>query len=1444
MKIKNVKSYIAFIAVCSLFFNSPVQAATVVTSATGGTCLNVTPGAYKMLSNIILTEAAVTDMSIQAGTTFILTAPAGFQFRPGFGSVVFTAGRDISSATLSVTATTITVTLNVPTNVNLDVLRIRSIEVRSLVPYATGNILRTVAGGTAVIAGNAPGAGVNHASLTTTGTGATFNTISNGNWSSPGTWSGGVSPSCSDNVVIGHQVNVNGVVGVNNVTINTGGNLVADNAVTVSGNFTMAGTGTYTHNNMSVAATTIFAGTENFAPTSKIIVSRWSSFGVPLATGVTGDFGAIDINTTGNWTQDGLFSPARIKGTLTINAGAFTMDDGTGMTTALTLQDVMITGTGRFIAQSGTPRNLTLETGNFTDNSASTGYTYLMFRSVGDLIWNVNGNLNVSHRFMMIEGLTPVDEGSATVNVTGNFNIGGSLFYGIRNATGPIVMTVNGVSAISGNPTLVAFKDNFPGDVTINSGNFTINSGTAIYFMRGNSAIGFVDLNITGNMTIMGNTTRVYGSSSTINTSDVTLDVSNDLIVTGAQLYVATTVGNVAVGVVRNFTQTGATSNFYAQRNAAATGTVNMAVNGTLAVSNGLFVQSAGRGNIDLDIVESLSIQNATFYGMNNATAGNNGSASLDVTDLDINGSSFFLHRGEITDGRTISVNITNQMIINFTSAAQQVFFINRASNNNALLNLNIGTNLFTTGSANGLFCTSMASGLETVTIGGDISIAAGRVRFNAYENVTARGHVVNGTISGSLLISGGSLALSANRFASTWNIAGDYEQTGGYVVHKWYNGASNVTVQGNYSVTNGTVHMYSRPGTATVDAVSLTINGNATFENATTVFDSCLTSPVTHRIVFKGANVTYGSNVIFTHVSHLSTRTVFGNITYDRAGTINLRRNSASFDIRQVKQSITSGTTVNFASSPFDLMISSHVSAVSATHTTLDVNGTLNMGTLSIAARDQAGYYASLNVNSGARLETANVNGLYSGSATPSCIFPLIGGSLRMNFYLDENSTVEYNGTDSQRLTGTGVGTATTTANRYGFLEVDFGGTPDVEYVYLGGGDSVQVRKGLILTQGELNLNSTHNSNTSGHKLHMHVNTTITRTSGYLRSETDDGSATLRWVINTNGTYVIPFGKSSTEYIPFTYQPTSGGASGGTEFATNGVAVDNTPFPPTVTHVNALSGADNSNNTVDRFWRIEVQGNTVATLIFSSTASERTGVVNPRAQLWEPVTTGWFLPSGVQTNPTAATTQASGLTAFNAWWTLSSASSPLPVELVLFEAKAQENGQVRLDWMTASELNNDFFTIERSADGENFTSLFTTDGAGTTSSASVYKAFDESPLSGVSYYRLKQTDFDGTESNSQVRMVNFRKQLQVSVFPNPFSGTTVNINTNAENEMITNISLFDLAGKLVSSINRNPGMFDSGLAEIDFGKSLENGTYLVEINTTAGIYREQLIKN
>jgi hypothetical protein len=1415
------------------------NAAVVVTPITNGSCLAVSPGAYTVMSNIIVTEGVASDISTGAAQTFILSAPAGFQFNPGSGTVIFTAGMDITSTSMVVTAATITVTISVGSNTKLDAFRIRNVGVRATASNVTGNILRT--GGTITITGNATGGGVSHGLLSATGAGGTITSIAAGTWTTAAIWSTGTVPSCTDNVVINHAVVADISSSLNNLTINTGGNLTSTSAVTVSGAFTMNGTAIYTHDNTGVASTTIFAGSETFASTSKIVVNRWSSATVPLPTGVTGNFGAVEINTTLTWSQNGLFAPARIKNTLTINGGTFILDDGTGLTTSLTLQDVVVSGTGRIQVQTGTARNLTLVTGNFTDNSTSAGTSSIVYLAVGNLDWTVNGNLNLSHRFSIIEGASVADAGTVNVDINGDFTIGGGIFDGMKKVTGPFTMDVSGTTSITGSPTSVMFKDYYSGNLQFTSSLMTANANMSFYFLGTHTTVGAVNVNITNDLTLSGNTTRMYLAINSANTNANTLTVGNDLTITGSQLYTSLTTGDVSVIVGRNYTQTGATSEFYGQRNTSGTTTTVFDVAGSASITGGLFSQSRNLGGISSDIVEVLSIQNATFYGMNNTAVGNNGITSLNCADLNISGSTFYLHRGYTTDGRTVVVNIDNDLNIDFTASTQEVMFVSRNSDNSTKLDLNIGGNFIVAGSANGLFCSSVSAGSETIDVGGDFLINAGRVRFNAYENYTARGHDVTGNIVGSFIMSGGSVAFSGNKGVINWTITGDYDQTGGYAVYKWLSpGLMNLTVTGNYSVSNGNVNFYSKTSTATADPVTVTINGTASFDNTVVMFDSCLTSTASHKLIFKGSAVTYGDNVIFTHAAHLSNRLYFGNIYYDRVGTITLKRMSSNFDIRQTKQNITANTIVDFTTSPFDLMISSHSSSLSATHTTLTVDGTLDMGTNMIAGRSQANYYASATINNGATLKTAHTGGLYSGSAANSCIYPLIAGSYRMNYYLGVSSRVVYNGSDSQHLTGVNIGLATTDNHRYGDIEINFNGTPDVEYVYMISTDSTTIRNGLILTKGELNLDSDHITTGGGSVIHVLLGATITRTNGYIRSETNDGSAIVQWKIQSVGSFVVPFGYNSTNYIPVTFQVTSGNA-GNTSFSTNRVAANNTPYPPTVTHVNNVPGVDNSANTVDRFWSFSVPGNVTTTLTFSYTASEASGITNPRGQRWEPVTKGWFAQSPTQSNPTATTTQITGVTLFNTWWALTPASTPLPIELISFEAKA-EGAKVKLNWVTGSELNNDYFTIERSNDGENFSSLFTVDGAGTSSSMNSYNAYDEAPRSGINFYRLRQTDFDGQHSVSDIKVVNFKENLPVQIYPNPLTGKTLTISKGNSDENIHSISIFDLAGKLILKQENFQENNANKTTEFDLGKDLVKGTYIVEVTSATNAFRERIV--
>jgi len=111
---------------------------------------------------------------------------------------------------------------------------------------------------------------------------------------------------------------------------------------------------------------------------------------------------------------------------------------------------------------------------------------------------------------------------------------------------------------------------------------------------------------------------------------------------------------------------------------------------------------------------------------------------------------------------------------------------------------------------------------------------------------------------------------------------------------------------------------------------------------------------------------------------------------------------------------------------------------------------------------------------------------------------------------------------------------------------------------------------------------------------------------------------------------------------------------------------------------------------------------------------------------------------------------------------------SGLPVEWVDMKAVFQDNA-VRTLWTTETEYNNDYFTVERSADGAAWTAIGQVEAAGNSTQRTDYSFTDESPLSGISYYRIRQTDNNGDVSYSDIASVNAPNALKdVTVYPNP----------------------------------------------------------------------------
>ena len=171
-----------------------------------------------------------------------------------------------------------------------------------------------------------------------------------------------------------------------------------------------------------------------------------------------------------------------------------------------------------------------------------------------------------------------------------------------------------------------------------------------------------------------------------------------------------------------------------------------------------------------------------------------------------------------------------------------------------------------------------------------------------------------------------------------------------------------------------------------------------------------------------------------------------------------------------------------------------------------------------------------------------------------------------------------------------------------------------------------------------------------------------------------------------------------------------------------------------------------------------------------------------------------------------------------------------LPITLSSFLAK--NNGTTnQLIFRTESESNNSHFLIERGANGKDFSVIGRIEGHGTTQMVQNYEFLDKTPLQGTNYYRLKQIDFDERFEYSKILSVYFgQKNLDVSIAS--ATNDFIKLNIFSQNEDDANISIVDMNGRIVSvqkvflNIKEN---------QIDLNSSLQNGMYIVKINTNSG---------
>ena len=224
-------------------------------------------------------------------------------------------------------------------------------------------------------------------------------------------------------------------------------------------------------------------------------------------------------------------------------------------------------------------------------------------------------------------------------------------------------------------------------------------------------------------------------------------------------------------------------------------------------------------------------------------------------------------------------------------------------------------------------------------------------------------------------------------------------------------------------------------------------------------------------------------------------------------------------------------------------------------------------------------------------------------------------------------------------------------------------------------------------------------------------------------------------------------------------------------------------------------------------------------------------------------VTSAWVDKGGIGTANGSGYITSGAITTFTNAFTLGNntgGANPLPIELVKFTAE-KNNEAVELKWTTASETNNDYFSVERSTDGERYVEIARLKGSGNTSFSKSYSSFDHQPAIGINYYRLKQTDFNGRFTYSSIVNVTFEKKQVMYLSPNPFRQEYLDVHMNIAAHTLLKVNICDFKG---TSVYQNEIMVEKNSNQIRLEnlRMGTNGIFIVRIDDGNTLYRDKLV--
>lgn len=971
-----------------------------------------------------------------------------------------------------------------------------------------------------------------------------------------------------------------------------------------------------------------------------------------------------------------------------------------------------------------------------------------------------------------------------TITISGNEAGNNLVFNG-----GTIAFNSNRTLTLNGNVTMTASSSitGYSNSHVFNVlGNLTVSSGNTL-------SVGAVKFEIQGTTTVNGTLAITGYGAKPRNFGDLTINSGATMTVGGQDLY--TFSGNVT----NNGTFTANDQTEF--RFVSATGTIgganpmsmykvvfnspaNYTNNGNLVVRNDM----SGTGSFTNGVGGNLELQNGGPFTVStfNASAtgntvtytgyGNPTSFSGNYYNLVLNKSSEALRFGS-------SLSVLNDLTIQ-----DGILQVNAVT-------LTIGNDLII---EDGEFTPDNASAI--VNIGGDFVGTGGQYDHNNGDvNVTG-----NVDISGTeFLFSGASSTLDAGSFtmnnAAITFSSGTITTTGNYTLNGTSNlivnnAAATLAVGGEFSLVSGTTNL-SR-GNFSAGSINVAAGKELVLGNITTTVTGTTTINGTITFNSSGSSKSFNSILVNSGGSWAVTQpnnfTVSGNITNNGSFT------SPSYGSSIYTLSSTSGSLNGSGNlSLRDILINSPASYTN--NTDLTVGGTLN--------------------GSGTFINGAGATLRYQGDNSAGSNFTI------SNFTASATgNTVVYGAASSSQRWR-----ATSSANNdYYNVTLDFTGTGDYQRLQLV--NNVRVNGTLNIIAGDPVLNT--------YNLELAAGASVTggNATEYIRQ---NSSGVIRKYFSATGQSVyLPMGDDN-DFSPITNFTLNGGTLGANPYVNFSVTDANHPNRNTD---NTASGGDDDGTAavsyLSRYWT--VTGNDIANPSFSATYqyvdADVTGTESDMVAALRRTRTGGMGPvldwtEAGTVNPTTNTVSLNSGDGFGDMYAMDNTDSRLPIVLLSFTAEVKK-AKVQLSWSTASELNNDFFTIERSQNGLDFEPILFISGKGTSEETNIYTAFDDSPISGRNYYRLKQTDFNGAFEYSEVVSVMnatvFEKSSELRVYPNAiYRGNDLNIQHAQIGNEIVVLTLISLNSSEILEITEKG---DDGLVKLQIPTALKSGFYVLKV--------------